>query len=175
MEKKAQKLNNFAFIDSQNLYLAIKELGWKLDYKRFRVYLKEKYNVSKAFMFLGYLSENQMLYRFLQEAGFILIFRPILEKNGKPIKGNCDVDLALHILTNIKDYDRAVIVTGDGDFCMLVKHLRENNKLEAVLAPSHKNCSVLLRKVAGSQIVFIDDLREKLAYKKEKHPRRTKP
>lgn len=170
-----QKLNNYAFIDSQNLYLAIKELGWKLDYKKFRIYLKEKHNVSKAFMFLGFLSENQMLYRFLQETGFILIFRPILEKNGKPIKGNCDVDLALHVLLNIKDYSKAVIVTGDGDFCMIVKHLKENDKLSTVLAPSHNNCSVLLRKAAGSNIAFVDDLKEKLEYIKEKHPRRTKP
>ena len=175
MNKKAQKLNNYAFIDSQNLYLAIKDLGWKLDYKRFRIYLKDKYNALKAFMFLGYLAENQELYRFLQEAGFILIFRPILEKNGKPIKGNCDVDLALHILINIKDYDKAIVVSGDGDFCMLVKYLKEKDKLEKVVAPSRNNCSVLLRKAAGSNVAFVDDLKEKLVYKKEKHPRRTRP
>mgnify|MGYP001615633595 CR=1 FL=1 len=96
-----QKQNNSAFIDSQNLYLAIKDLDWKLDYKKFRTYLKDKYHIDKAYMFLGYLAENQELYRFLQEAEFILIFRPILEKVNKPIKGNCDVDLALHLLINI--------------------------------------------------------------------------
>jgi len=35
-------LINYAFIDGQNLYLAIQKSGWKLDFKRFRVYLKEK-------------------------------------------------------------------------------------------------------------------------------------
>jgi hypothetical protein len=34
--------NNYAFIDSQNLNLGIRILGWKLDYARFRIYLKEK-------------------------------------------------------------------------------------------------------------------------------------
>jgi len=165
-----KKENNYAFIDSQNLYLAIKELGWKLDYKRFRVYLKEKYAVSKAYMFLGYLAENQEMYKFLQEVGFILIFRPILEKDGKPIKGNCDVDLALHLLTNIDNYDKVVLITGDGDFCMLVKHLKENDKLAKVLAPSHKSCSVLLRKATGNKIAFIEDLKIKLAYKKKSTP-----
>jgi len=158
--------NNHAFIDSQNLYLAIKDLGWKLDYKRFRIYLKDKYKVEKAYMFLGYLAENQELYKFLQEAGFILIFRPILEKDGKPIKGNCDVDLALHLLVNLNNYDKAVIITGDGDFCMLVKYLRDNNRLAKVLAPSHNNCSVLLRKATASGIAFVDDLKSKLAHKK---------
>lgn len=55
---------------------------------------------------------------------------------------------------------------------MLVKHLKENDKLNAVLVPSHNNCSVLLYKAAGSNV---DDLKEKLAYKEEKYPRRTKP
>jgi len=160
-----KQLNNHAFIDSQNLYLAIKDLGWKLDYKKFRIYLKDKYSIEKAYMFLGYLAENQELYKFLQEADFILIFRPILEKDGNPIKGNCDVDLALHLLINLNNYHQALVVTGDGDFCMLVKHLRENNKLVKVLAPSHKSCSVLLRKAAGNKIAFIEDLKIKLAYK----------
>ena len=37
--------NNFAFIDSQNLNLGVQSLGWKLDHRGFRVYLKEKYKV----------------------------------------------------------------------------------------------------------------------------------
>jgi hypothetical protein len=49
MQKKA---NNYAFIDSQNVNLAIRDQGWKLDWKRFRIYLKEKYGVTKAFLFI---------------------------------------------------------------------------------------------------------------------------
>lgn len=41
------KKKNFAFIDSQNLNLGVQELGWKIDYKKFNVYLREKYNVEK--------------------------------------------------------------------------------------------------------------------------------
>lgn len=59
MEKQE---NNYAFIDSQNLNLGIQSLGWKLDYRRFRVYLKEKYKVSIAYMFIGYIPANQDLY-----------------------------------------------------------------------------------------------------------------
>jgi len=35
--------NNYAFIDSQNLNLSIREQGWVLDFKKFRIYLKDKY------------------------------------------------------------------------------------------------------------------------------------
>ena len=61
--------NNYAFIDSQNLNLAIRDLGWKLDWKRFRIFLKDKYNVSKAFIFIGYVGGNETLYLSLQQSG----------------------------------------------------------------------------------------------------------
>lgn len=44
---------NYAFIDSQNLNLGVQDLGWQLDFKRFRVYLKEKFHVRRAYLFLG--------------------------------------------------------------------------------------------------------------------------
>ena len=161
--------NNYAFIDGQNLYLAIQELGWKLDYKRFRVYLKEKYSVKKAYMFMGFLPANQELYNFLQTVGFVLVFKPVLE-NQNVIKGNCDAELVLQAMIDLKNYDKAIIITGDGDFYCLVKYLDNNNKLAKVLSPSVKNCSSLLTKIAGKKISFVSDLRRKLEYKKKRTP-----
>ena len=78
------KSNNYAFIDSQNLNLGIQKLGWKLDYRRFRVYLAEKYGVKKAYIFIGFVALNQSLYDHLQEAGFILKFKPTIpDADGK--------------------------------------------------------------------------------------------
>jgi hypothetical protein len=73
-----KKENNYAFIDSQNLNLGISKLNWKLDFEKFRVYLKEKYKVSQAFLFIGFIPENQNLYLSLKEDNYILIFKPIL-------------------------------------------------------------------------------------------------
>ena len=64
-ETKKQQ-NNFAFIDGQNLHLGVRDLGWKLDYQRFRVYLADKYHVTRAYYFLGYMPENQILYKSFQ-------------------------------------------------------------------------------------------------------------
>src|SRR3989344_94696 len=139
--------NNFAFIDGQNLYLALNELGWKLDYKKFRIYLKEKYGVTKAYMFMGFLPANQELYNFLQTVGFVLVFKPILEDPQGKVKGNCDAELVLQAMIDLEKYERAIIVTGDGYFYCLVKHLDLVEKLAKVLAPSPANCSTLLTKV----------------------------
>jgi hypothetical protein len=53
-----KELNNYAFIDSNNLNLGIQKLGWKLDYRRFRIYLAEKYGVSRAYVFIGFVALN---------------------------------------------------------------------------------------------------------------------
>lgn len=42
-------MSNFAFIDGQNVNLGIGDLGWKLSWRRFRVYLEEHYGVSRAY------------------------------------------------------------------------------------------------------------------------------
>lgn len=159
-----KKEDNYAFIDGQNLYLALRELGWKLDYRRFRVYLKEKYGVAKAYMFMGFLPQNQKLYNFLQTAGFVLIFKPILENTERRVKGNVDAELVLQAMIDFGKYEKALIVTGDGDFYCLVKHLDLNDKLLRVLAPSPSNCSSLLAKIVAKKIAFVSDLRYKLGY-----------
>ena len=68
---KKSKPNNYAFIDSQNLNLGVRDQGWKLDFGRFRVYLKDKYQATKAFLFIGYVAGNQaLLYVKLQKMTF---------------------------------------------------------------------------------------------------------
>lgn len=159
--------NNYAFIDGTNLYLGVKSQGWKLDYRRFRVFLKDKYKVVKAFIFLGYQPGNERLYTNLQEQGYICIFRPILEyRNGKKVKmkGNVDADLVLHAMIQLPNYDKAILVSGDGDFYCLVDYLVQQNRLGKIIVPNEKYSS-LLRKFAPF-IVNINMFRQKLELKK---------
>jgi len=159
------KQNNYAFIDSQNLEMSIKEQGWRLDYRAFRKYLKDKYNVTKAFYFIGYVATNADLYESLQEFGYILVFKPTLEIKGR-IKGNVDAELVLHAMIEYRNYDQAVIVSGDGDFFCLVKYLANNLKLCKLIVPNDKKFSSLYRKHT-SYIAGVNKLREKLGIKKE--------
>jgi len=171
MDQESNK-NNYAFIDSQNLNLGVMELGWKLDFARFRVYLKDKHNVSKAFLFIGYVEGNQDLYTALQEYGYIVIFKPVLEYKDGKTKGNCDAELVLQAMIEFPRYDKAVIVTGDGDFHCLVKYLLGEEKLKAVLIPNRLKFSALLKfKMFRSYLRYMNDLRNKLEYKK-KRPRK---
>lgn len=161
-----KRSNNYAFIDGQNLYLGVKSIGWCLDYERLRRYLLDRYGVKKAFIFVGYLKKEEMLYRYLKKCGFDLVFKEVAkDSEGKP-KGNVDVDLTLHTLLKINEYDKAVIITSDGDFAPLVEHLLSGDMLERVISPKHELCSWLLRKYAKHKIDYLDNAKEKL----KKHP-----
>lgn len=168
------KKYNYAFVDSQNLNLAIRDLGWRLDFRKFRVYLQEKYNVERAYIFIGYLPQNTELYAYLQEAGFICIFRPTLTYKGGTTKGNCDAELVLQSMIDFKNYDKAVIVSGDGDFQCLAKYLHEQGKLGVLLIPNQKKFSALLKfDIFKPYHRFVSDLRKKLEYApKKKNPRK---
>ncbi len=157
--------NNFAFIDAANLHLGVQNLGWKLDYRRFRVWLRERFAVQKAYIFIGYQPVQADLYRALQEFGYIVEFKPVLQLPDGKVKGNCDAELVLRAMIDLADYERAVIITGDGDFHCLVKYLDGKKKLETLIAPSHQGCSSLLKKLLGKRIIFLDHSKEKLGYR----------
>lgn len=163
-----QKQNNYAFIDSQNVNLGVRSQRWNLDFARFRNYLRDKYNVSKAYLFIGMVEGNEPMYTKLQEAGYILVFKPTLEHtiDGKTVvKGNVDAELVLHAMIHFDEYDCALIVSGDGDFHCLVEYLDEQQKLCKLIVPN-THYSSLLRKYS-KYIVNIGLLKEKLMVKKQ--------
>ena len=159
--KKLQ--NNYAFIDGQNLNLSIQRLGWKLDFGKFRVYLSEKYGVGTAYYFLGFVEGNSSLYTSLQKDGYLLVFKPTLTLPNGKVKGNVDAELVLHAMIEYKNYEKAVIVTGDGDFYCLADYFIKNNKLLKLLIPDRNRFSSLFRRKMG-YISFVSDFRSNLEH-----------
>ena len=175
MKKKVQE-TIYAFIDSQSLNLGTSKdiynrnrklvyKGWKLDFEKFRQYLKDKFRVKKAFLFIGYIKQNQILYRRLKSFGYELVFKPTVKDNsGKP-KGNVDAELVLHAAAvKYPKYSKAVIVSGDGDFYCLHEYLAKNRKLLKIIIPNRKSESSLLRKFQKHKIFLIRD-KEKVELK----------
>lgn len=174
MKTKPKHATTYAFIDSQNLNLSIRSLGWHLDFRRFRTYLQEKYGVGRAYLFIGYMDGNSALYQSLQEAGYVLIFKPTLIYKDGTTKGNVDAELVLHAMIQYPHYAGAVIVTGDGDFYCLVEHLIKQQKLIKLFIPNQKHYSALLKRFDSGYLAFVSDLKAKMAYKK-KEPRADQP
>ena len=171
-------MNVYAFIHSQNLNLGVQSQGWKLDWRKFRQYVRNKYKVTKAYMFIGHVAGNESLYAFLQESGFILVFKPTLDHRVKDkviVKGNVDAELVLHAMIQYKSYTQAIIVTGDGDFHCLIEYLEEKKKLLKILVPTNRYSSLLRKFNQKHYIVRIDLLRKSLEQKKTGIRGRSKP
>lgn len=169
------KENNFAYIDGANLYKGLESLKWELDYKKFRIWLKEKFKIINAYIFIGFISKNKNLYTHLQEAGFILIYKEVVYDGTGNAKGNCDALLVLKTVIDYyeKNFDKAIIVSSDGDYAELVDFLKNKKTLKMVISPSNK-CSYLLRK-QNIPILYLDNKQTKLRLiKKEKAPDRDK-
>lgn len=171
------KKNNFSFIDGQNLYMgtAKKEIDpWKIDLMRLRIYLEQKYNVTKSYYFLGYIQENyQELYEEIQKAGFILIFKEHSSAMIGLKKGNVDSDIIFSIMKRLykkEDFDKIILVSGDGDYKTLVDFLIEENKFEKILFPDRKRRSSLYKKLSNKYFAYLDDadIKNKIEVKKEK-------
>lgn len=175
-----KKPNNYAFIDSQNLNLGVQKNGWKMDWHKFRQWLADKYGVTQAYMFIGYMPDNESLYQQMYDHGFLVVLKPTLEiknvsvelkpgeqpdKNTEdkpPVKGNIDTDLVLYAMKEMPNYDKAVIVSGDGDFFSLTEYLIEQKKLLKLLTPNRRFSTLL--KEFDEYIEGIDAHRKELAY-----------
>jgi len=169
-------VNNYCYIDGQNLYLgtASAEKPWHIDLAKFRTYLREKYHVEKAFYYLGYVQEGtsiESLYENIQNAGFILVFRQHhIAMIGKK-KGNVDSDIIFSIMKRLylkEDFEKILLVSGDGDYKMVVDFLIENKKFEKILFPNKKFRSSLYKQIGAPYFAYLDDadVKKKIAHKK---------
>ena len=75
----------------------------------------------------------------LEEFGYVLRLKPIKHirtESGLKLKANCDVDLTYDMLRLEPEYDSFILLSGDGDFEILLRYAREKGTRFAVL--SHK-------------------------------------
>lgn len=101
----------------------------------------------------------------MQKYGYLLIFKPTLALLSGGTKGNVDAELVLYSVIEMQNYDKAIIVSGDSDYHCLVDYLIKQDKLLHLMIPNKYKYSSLLKKFAD-KIVFMNNLKEKLEYKK---------
>jgi uncharacterized LabA/DUF88 family protein len=160
-----------AFIDGQNLYMGTRseKPKWEVDLFKFREYLLKKYKVRDAYYFLGFVNEeNNDLYEMIQKAGFILKFR---EHNSVMIgkkKGNVDSDIIFDIMKRIykkESFDKIILVSGDGDYKMLVDFLIEEDKFEKILFPNKEFASSLYKKITHVYFDYLLNIKDRIEQK----------
>lgn len=170
--------SNIAYIDGQNLHMGTADTNpsWRVDLSRFRVYLKEKYLVDKAFFYMGYTIDGpsyEKLYEYIQESGFILVFR---EHNSAMVgkkKGNVDSDIIFNAMKRLylkETFDKIVLVSGDGDYKGLVDFLTEHDRFEKILFPNKKFASSLYKTLEPKFFDYLSspEIKRKIEYQKRR-------
>ncbi len=164
-------MNICAFIDGQNLH---QWLHRPVDYQKFRIYLKEKYKVTKAYYFLGFREKENALYEKLQEAWFILVFNLKGEYLKSQKKWNVDTNIVFYVMKKLYAWELiwALLISWDGDYKMMVDYLEEEWKLIKVLSPNLRFASSLYRNAKNLDPKYFDfldkvDIQKKIWYTKK--------
>ena len=92
-----------------------------------------------------------------------MVFKPTLKLPNGKVKGNVDAELVLHAMIEYENYDKALIVTGDGDLYCLVDYLKKEDKLLKLMIPNKESFSSLFRRLMP-HIIFMNNLRKRLEY-----------
>jgi len=162
--------NNIAYIDGANLHKGVESSAWKLDYRHFRSWVRQKFGVTDAYLFIGLVSQRADLYTSLQSKGYILVFKEVVYDGSGKAKGNCDADL---VLKAVRDYyeknpTSVLLVSSDGDYAPLVRFWQEKKVHCTIVSPAPiAKCSILLKRT-GAPIIYLEDMKHKLSYKSPK-------
>jgi uncharacterized LabA/DUF88 family protein len=159
-------MNVVAYIDASNLRFGVQQSGWNLDYKVFRSWLRDKFLVTRATLFMGLVPSNFEIYNYLQNIGYDICFRPTLVTKDGKTKGNIDGELILSIARDFYEQglESAVLVSGDGDYHCIVEFLKQKRVPITIVSPNRKYLSLLLKRT-NVPIVILDQFVEKLRVK----------
>lgn len=153
----------YIFIDASNLWQAQKAKGKFLDYGKTVEQIREKFLATqiKVFYYSAYpangtrsydLADKHKFFFYLKkELGFEIRKKELkriktVDEQGEHFqeKGNMDVEMTIDAIYYLKEYNMAILFTGDSDFLALVNHLRLRGK-KVYIFSSKNNISEELR------------------------------
>ena len=129
------------FIDDANMFYIQKEVGWKIDWDKFKKLLATYFNKVRYQYYLGMPLEkdkkimNQKIKLDMEEIGFIVKTKPLKKiftdnvRRDFKYKCNFDVEMALDVARLIDKLDVVIVISGDSDFLAVKDFCVEKHKL----------------------------------------------
>jgi len=131
------------FIDGANLYATAKSLAFDIDYKKLLGEFQSKGYLMRAYYYTA-LSEDQEyssirpLIDWLDYNGYTVVTKPTKEffdaAGRRKVKGNMDIELAVHVMEVAEYVDHVVLFSGDGDFRSLVEAVQRKGRKVSVIS-----------------------------------------
>lgn len=155
------------FIDGANMFYAQRKMGWHIDYRKVYEFYASQAQVYNAFYYTSVTNPPdpgmEGFLRALTGMGYTVrrkVVKEILDQEtGQTIrKANLDIEIVIDMLTTAQLFDRAVLISGDGDFERAVEYLRGRGKRIEGLGVHAMAAYDLVN--AMDRYLYLEDLRE---------------
>ena len=139
------------FVDVQNVYYTVKQShGCHFDYQAFWDQVTAGREVVGAFAYAIDRGDRKQIrfQQILESIGFEVKLKPFIQRSDGSAKGDWDVGITLDMIELAKDVDVAVLVSGDGDFDLVVRKLRDAHDVEVDVYGARKLTAATLIQAA---------------------------
>jgi len=161
------KLKSKVYIDGANVFYSQKKLGWSLDWQKVKDFIEDKKEVVEYRYYTGIKNDDDKMrkyLRYLNHIKFYTITKPLkkikISESKFIYKCNFDVEITTDILLEKYSLDEMILFSGDSDFSYLIDKLKSMGK-KVIVFSSKKTLSWEL-KLKASEIVYLEDIREKI-------------
>lgn len=150
------------FVDGSNLYASAQALDFRVDFTKLLNYYKGMGDVAHAMYFTALPPKNivsplRRMIDYVEYNGWIVIqkeTRNYIDREGQSkLKGNMDVEIAVHVNEVVSTITDMVLFSGDGDFCCLLESVRRRHGVHCTVVSSKGLVSDQLRRQANE---FVD-------------------
>ncbi|MBQ4849662.1 NYN domain-containing protein [Pseudoalteromonas sp. MMG013] len=135
------------FVDVQNIYYTCRQsLGGNFDYNAFWAQAKEFGQIEYAYAYATYKGDDKQtqFQNILRAIGFEVKLKPYIQRQDGSKKGDWDVGITIDMMEAAKKVDEIILLSGDGDFAILLAHLRNQYQIKSTVYGATKLTANLL-------------------------------
>ena len=122
------------FADVQNIYYTTRQAyGRQFNYRELWQRISAEGEIVSAIAYATHRGNDKQL-KFqdaLKHIGFTVKLKPFIQRSDGSAKGDWDVGITIDIMETAKDVDSVVLLSGDGDFDLLLEKIKKDYAVSA--------------------------------------------
>ena len=122
------------FVDVQNIYYTTRQAyGRQFNYRKLWQRISAGGEIISATAYAIHRNDEKQLkfQNALKQIGFTVKLKPYIQRSDGSAKGDWDVGITIDVLEVARDVDTVVLLSGDGDFDLLLEKIKKDNAVSA--------------------------------------------